>query len=149
MCAHSRVRSKCKDCKERRRTRDAAGTGVRCCIAAAARPCLTRAYGPASIDARMTAVIVLPHKTFFRKHVHTRAHTYLPKHTYKDTESHVLAHIFTVVFFVSARTNKRHHHLTHTYNHAHTHARTCMHMRTHANTQAHTSNEHPSTNIPT
>jgi len=40
------------------------------------RCCLTHACGPASIDARMIAVVVLPHS------IHTRAHTYTFTHTH-------------------------------------------------------------------
>ena len=73
-------------------TRDAAGHGVRCYTALLhSRNRLTRTCGPTSIDARMIAVIVLPHNTHvYREHVHTRAHTlvqtrlqsYAHTHTY-------------------------------------------------------------------
>jgi hypothetical protein len=68
--ARERERESAKTARSAAGTRDATGAGVRCCTAAAARPCWTRTCGPASIDARMIAVIVLPHNTHLYRDEH-------------------------------------------------------------------------------
>jgi hypothetical protein len=94
ICEHNRERRHCRDCggdkacaptaasgasartaRSAAGTPDAAGDDVRCCIAAAAQMCLTRTFRPASIDARMTAVIVLPHNTHLFVSMYTHVHT--------------------------------------------------------------------------